>query len=98
MSHHGNDDSPIPEELMRSFKQQLGATGDFPEGKLTSGDEGGIQFAIGVKDGKVCLDFGKPVAWIGMNPEDALKLAESLIEKARKAAKGSGSILTLNLG
>lgn len=93
MSHHGETDSPIPDELIR----HLGATGSHPEGKLTPQDEGGIQFAIGVRDGKVCLDFGKPVAWIGMNPGDALELAESLIANARKAAKGSGSILTLNI-
>ena len=96
MSHHSYDpdDSPIHEAL----RQELGATKQHPEGKLTPKDEGGIQFAIGVKDGKVVLDFGnKPISWVGMNPEDALKLAESLIEKARLAAKGQGSILTLNL-
>lgn len=92
MSHHGNSEGPIDENI----RQILGATGDYPEGKLTEDDEGGIQFAVGVKDGQVCLDFGKPVAWIGMNPGDALSLAETLIANARKAAKGSGSILTLN--
>ena len=97
MSHHGSDNGPIHDEIIRSLKTELGATGTHPEGKLTKNDEGGIQFAIGVKDGKVVLDFGKPVAWVGMNPGDALELAKSLIDKARQAAKGSGSILTLNL-
>lgn len=100
MSHHGNGKGPIPDEMrskLAALCTELGATGVFPEGKLSPDDEGGIQFAIGVRDGKVCLDFGKPVSWLGMNPEDALKLAGSLIEKARKAAKNQGSILTLNL-
>ena len=93
MSHHGTDDGPIHEEL----RELLGATKTFPEGKLTPQDEGGIQFAIAVRDGKVVMDFGKEVVWIGMNPGDALALAESLISNARKAARGTGSILTLNI-
>lgn len=78
-------------------KPLIGATGEHPEGKLNQDDEGGIQFAIGVKDGKVVIDFGNPVSWLGMNPGDALKLAESLIARAREAARGTGSILTLNM-
>lgn len=85
-------------KLKDAIRQPLiGATGTHPEGKLTPHDEGAIQFAVGVRDGKVCLDFGTPVAWLGMNPGDALQLAQSLIEHARKAAKGAGSILTLNI-
>lgn len=75
MSHHGKGDGPIPEEMQRAMieklEEKLGATNTFPEGKLTEDDEGGIQFAVGVKDGQVCLDFGKPIAWIGMNPDEA---------------------------
>lgn len=100
MSHHDDDfrTTPIPEAIRQALhKPLIGATGEHPEGKLNAGDEGGIQFAVGVKDGKVCLDFGTPVAWLGMNPGDALTLASSLIEHARKAARGTGSILTLNL-
>lgn len=100
MSHHGPDprSTPIPESIRQCLEKPLiGATGEHPEGNLSQHDEGGIQFAVGVKDGKVCLDFGTPVAWLGMNPGDALALAASLIENARKASRGAGSILTLNL-
>lgn len=100
MSNHSDDfrDTPIPEAVARALQQPLiGATGTHPSGKLTPHDEGGIQFAIGVKDGKVCIDFGTPVKWLGMEPGQALELASSLIEHARKAARGSGSILTLNI-
>lgn len=84
--------------LQETISQPLiGPTGTHPEGQLSPRDEGAIHFAVGVRDGKVCLDFGTPVAWLGMNPGDALQLAQSLIEQARKAAKGTGSILTLNI-
>jgi len=97
MSNHSPDPEDLPESLRNALRQPLiGATGLHPQGKLTPQDEGGIQFAIGVQDGKVCIDFGTPVHWLGMEPGDALQLAESLIQKARQAAKGSGSILTLN--
>lgn len=100
MSNHSDHpyDSPIPEAIRQALEAPLkGATGTFPAGKLTPHDEGAIQFAIGVKDGKVCIDFGTPVKWLGMEPGQALELASSLIQHARNAAKGSGSILTLNL-
>jgi len=65
-------------------RSQLGKTGEFPEGKMTPHDEGAIQFAIGAKDGKVVIEFATPVAWLGMQPEQAITLAESLIEKAAR--------------
>jgi len=64
---------------------KLGATGEYPEGKLTPADEGALQFAVGVCDGKVCLDFGTPVVWIGMAPADAHRLAENLMRHAKDA-------------
>ena len=100
MSNHSPDprDTPIPEAIARMLHEPLrGNTGRFPEGKLTPHDEGEIQFAIGVKDGKVCVDFGTPVKWLGMQPTQALELASSLIKHAKDAARGTGSILTLNL-
>jgi hypothetical protein len=98
MSHHGDSAGPLHDSIRQILgKPLIGATGEHPEGKMAPSDEGGIQFAIGIKDGKVCLDFGTPVAWLGLNPCDALALASSLIENARKAARGTSSILTLNL-
>lgn len=99
MSNHSpQDDEEMRKRLQSILRSPLiGSTGMHPEGKLTEADEGSIQFAIGVQDGKVVLDFGTPVTWLGMPPQDALMLAESLIQKARAAAKASGSIITLNL-
>jgi hypothetical protein len=70
-----------PRELLR---QQFGATGRFPMGKLTETDEGEIAFGVAAdkKTGKVIINFGKPTAWLGMDREQALALAESLKSKA----------------
>lgn len=42
---------------------KLGATGKFPQGKLNARDEGELTIAVGIKDGVVMIDFGKPVKW-----------------------------------
>jgi hypothetical protein len=60
----------------------LGPTGNFPDGKLTVGDEGQVKLAIGTNDGNVIVDFGVPTKWIGMSPEDALYMAQLLIQHA----------------
>lgn len=107
MSHHGEDPFGAPEarkgfeELKKSFLDTAafrGALGDHPEGKLTKSDEGAIQFAVGVKDGKVVLDFGTPVAWVGMNPQQAADLASLMLSKAREAGRQTGEVVTITIG
>lgn len=72
------------DEQMKEVAREmdLGATGQFPEGKVSPGDEGEIQIAVGVQGGKVFLNFGKPVAWIGFTPRQARQIAESLRQKS----------------
>ncbi len=65
-----------------SAKMKLGATGEFPGGQLTQQDEGEIKIAVGAVDGKVVINFGKPVAWIGLDAKQARQLAESLRQKS----------------
>jgi hypothetical protein len=65
--------------------KKLGPTGKFPDGKLGEGDEGELQLAIGTKDGKVVLSFGRPVSWIGMPPKEARKLAVFMMARANEA-------------
>lgn len=67
------------EAMNRSLEEtreglDLGPTGKHPEGILVPSDEGGFQYRVGAEAGKVVLDFGKPVVWVGFNPEDADKL------------------------
>lgn len=75
----------------------IGATGDFPKGRLNKSDEGGIQFAVGSDGDKVILDFGKPVHWIGMDAEQAADLASYLMKQAREVARRQGKTVTLDL-
>jgi len=69
-------------------RKPLGPTGRFPRGKLTSDDEGELRLAITHQAGKVIVDFGGPVAWIGLDPADVRQLAEALLEHASLAAGG----------
>ena len=94
MSHHSRDS--IPEDLRRKLLDTTafrGATGLFPEGKLHASDEGQLQFAIAHKDGKVVLEFGTPVAWVGMDPQQAADLAMAMLSHARAAGRESGNLV-----
>lgn len=70
--HHGD------ESQQSDTKPTVGATGRFPQGKLNANDEGELAMAITHKDGKVIIDFGKPTAWIGFDPQQAIQLASLL--------------------
>lgn len=77
-------DAALREEALRL---QLGATGHYPGGKLAEHDEGELQFAVGTLQGKVIVNFGKPVASLGMTPAQARLLAKSLRAKAGELGK-----------
>jgi hypothetical protein len=63
-------------------KTKLGATKDYPRGKLNQYDDGGLMLAIGVKERTVIIDFGTPTAWIGLDKHTAIQFANSILEKA----------------
>lgn len=63
----------------------FGATGEFPGGKFTPADEGEIRFGVTSHNGKVIVDFGKPVVWMGMDAAQARGLAEVLLKRADEA-------------
>lgn len=66
---------------------KLGATGKYPRGKYTSADEGELSIAIASdpRNRKVMFEFGKPIAWLALDPEQAEALGRLLIAKARDA-------------
>lgn len=74
----------LQEQLKDHRAEGVGATGRHPEGHLGEQDEGEIQFAIAAdkKGGKVLIDFGKPVAWVGMSAQQARELGVTLCRKA----------------
>ena len=99
MAHHSSLPGLDPEaakeaeerqkKLEQGFKKMLkgsvGATGMFPEGKAAEHDEGEIAIAIGVHSGKVFIEFGKDISSLGLTPQQAMSLAQLLIQKARAA-------------
>lgn len=64
--------------------RDLGPTGKYPKGKLNETDEGQLNMALGIENGKLVLAFGTEVAWLGFDKRSALALAEALIEKAKE--------------
>lgn len=83
MAHHSEQPSGMTEQLKKELG--LGPTNHFPDGPLNPTDEGEIKIAVGVEDGKVVIHFGKPVAWIGFNPQQARELAETIRKHSHKA-------------
>jgi hypothetical protein len=77
--------------------KKLGATGMFPQGKLTRHDEGELSFAIGERDDLVVVNFATPVVWLAISPEQAVAMAQLLIAKARIVARRQGKPLTVRL-
>ena len=64
-------------------KIKLGATGEFPQGKLNEHDEGGLQMAIfKTKDNHLIIEFGSPVQWLGMPIHEAKEFALAILKKA----------------
>lgn len=66
-------------------RENLGATGEFPSGKLSPSDEGEFRYRVGSTAGKVLLDFGKPITWVGFDPEQADQLWRSIRDHTRLA-------------
>lgn len=75
-------------EVIKDFKpwnkRPFGATGEFPQGKLNDSDEGALRLGIAYDklDGIVRIEFGKPVAWLGLPPPQAIEFAKAILKKA----------------
>lgn len=63
-------------------REKLGATGDYPHGKLNPTDEGGLTIAIGNEGDTVVIRFGKKIAWIGLPPDQAVTFAMTILKRA----------------
>lgn len=76
---------PDVEEL-RGFRTWMqdprGATNRFPRGKVTEHDEGELKIAMYTKDGTIFVDFGKKVAWLGLDANSARDMAKLLLKHA----------------
>lgn len=56
--------------------------GKYPDGKMSVDDEGEVKIAIGFTEGRVIINFGSPVTWIGLNPAKAREMARHLLMTA----------------
>jgi hypothetical protein len=57
----------------------------YPDGMLNEDDEGAINIAIGIEEGNVIVNFGKPVAWLGLPGDQAIEMGRTLIKRGREA-------------
>jgi hypothetical protein len=65
-------------------KREFGATGEFPHGKIDEHDEGALKIGIAYDSyvDTVRIDFGKKVAWLGLDPPNAIEFAKAIMRKA----------------
>ena len=82
---------PTTEEMMGFVSWQkkdvsgmpvLGATGQFPDGKINPDDEGELRMAVGHDQDLVHLAFGKPVATIWLPRREAIEFAQVVMRHA----------------
>lgn len=68
----------------RGFNAKMGATGQYPYGKLRKDDEGELTVAMAVdaRQGVIRMEFGKPVAWLALPSGHARHLAKMLVSSA----------------
>ena len=52
------------------------------DGPLNRHDRGELTIGILIDKNRIIVDFGTPVAWLGLRPDDARKLANNLLDKA----------------
>jgi len=69
---------------MKWDKFKLGATGAFPRGKAGADDEGEIRLALAAdyQQAIVRIEFGTPVAWLGLSALETREFAALLIKTA----------------
>ena len=67
---------------------KLGATGEFPQGKLNADDEGALNCCHHPRPGVVRIDFGKEIAWLAMDPDLAINFASAIMVHARELLGG----------
>ena len=77
--YHGQADVEI-KDLTKDLR--LGATGKFPQGKISPSDEGELRMAVGDKEGKVFIAFGKSIEWLALDPQKAREFADLIRNRA----------------
>ena len=63
---------------------------NYPRGKLKADDEGQLKIAMVVKGNTLIIDFGKPVAWVGLGLNEVRAMREGLQRYEAQLEKVSG--------
>ena len=68
---------------------EIGPTGTFPKGKICPEDEGELAIGMSIDPEKkiIVIEFGKPVAWLGLHVEEATQIADDLLNKVNKLSE-----------
>jgi len=67
----------------------FGKIGTFPQGKVHKSDEGAIRLGVAAdyEHGTVVVNFGTPVVWLALPPENARELALTILKNVKKLEK-----------
>ena len=57
---------------------------EFPDDRLNKDDEGIIAFRITNAHGRIVIDFGKSVHWVGFTAKEAKGLAELILKHVKE--------------
>jgi hypothetical protein len=66
-------------------EQRIGPTGEFPDGKKVAPDDrGSLNMRVGVDEfnNQIVVEFGVQVKWIALGVDDAVGLAQLILDKA----------------
>lgn len=88
---HSSMPDPEMQRLINQFHnmKEGRAARQWPDGRLSGDDDGEIVFKVGSDPEKVLvrIEFPKPTEWLAMPPQDAIKMAQLLIQHARAISK-----------
>lgn len=78
-------------ELLKRFDDERAGTAkrEYTDGRISADDDGSLTFKIGADAEKnvIVIEYSKPTVWVGMQPQQAIELAQMLIKHARSIAK-----------
>lgn len=63
---------------------RLSATMPYPDGIISPDDEGELKIACYLRSGKVVIDFGKEVSWIGFDKQSLAAFVAGLTQKLKE--------------
>lgn len=56
----------------------------YPDGKIRNDDEGALKIVVFIRDGRVIVDFGKSLSWLGFDKERLRSFIDGLESKYKQ--------------